>query len=59
MVMEDVRHLAAYDQTLSLVWFEDGEFATSAPDQLLTLERDGLNELHGELPWPGSKKRRR
>ena len=59
MLMEDVRHLAAYDQALTLIWFEDGEGATSAPDRLLTFERDGLNELNGELPWPGGKKRRR
>jgi len=59
MLVEDARHLAAYDQTLSLIWFEDGDAAASQPDRLLTFERDGLNELDGELPWPGNKKRRR
>ncbi len=58
VLVEDSRHLAAWDQTLSLIWFEDEELRPEAPERRLTFERDGLNELDGVLPWPGGKKRR-
>lgn len=59
MLVEDARHLSTWDQTLSLIWFEEEGARAGTPDRLLTYERDGLNELDGELPWPGSKKKRR
>jgi hypothetical protein len=58
MLIEDVCHLSSWDQTLSLIWFEDEDARAEAPEHRLTYEHDGLNELDGELPWPGSKKRR-
>lgn len=58
-LVEDVRHLSTWDQTLTLLWFEDEEGQVAAPERRLTFERDGLNELDGELPWPGAKKKRR
>lgn len=57
-LVEDSRHLEAWDQTLSLIWFEDEEVRPGAPERRLTYGRDGLNELDGVLPWPGGKKRR-
>lgn len=58
ILVEDSRHLAAWDQTLSLIWFEDEAVRPEAPERRLTYERDGLSELDGVLPWPGGKKRR-
>lgn len=58
IIVEDSRHLTTWDQTLSLIWFEDEEIRPEAPERRLTYERDGLNELDGTLPWPGGKKRR-
>ena len=58
MLAEDSRHLASWDQTLSLIWFEDDDVQAAAPDRRLTLEHDGLNELDGVLPWPGRSRRR-
>ncbi|MDR3528688.1 MAG: ImmA/IrrE family metallo-endopeptidase [Rhizomicrobium sp.] len=58
VLVEDSRHMATWDQTLSLIWFEDGGLRTEAPDRRMTFERDGLNELDGVLSWPGKKRRR-
>jgi hypothetical protein len=52
------RHISAWDQTLTLIWFEDEAIRPEAPERRLTYENDGLSELDGTLPWPGGKKRR-
>jgi hypothetical protein len=56
---EDVLHLDQWDQTLTLLWFEDDDIP---PPRLERKEWEeqlyGLRELDGTLPWPGRKKRR-
>jgi len=58
-LLEDAYHNASWDQTLSLLWFEDEEI----PGGPRTIEQEeeemGLAELDGVLPWPGRSKRRR
>lgn len=58
-LVEDARHLPTWNQTLTLLWFEDEEGQGTGQERRLTFERDGLNELDGNLPWPGAKKKRR
>ena len=67
-LLEEVRHVAQWDQTLTLLWFEDeqipprmvrndrGELAEQEED----LEGDDglLKELDGYLRWPGKHRRR-
>ena len=64
-LVEQVRHLAQWDQTLSLLWFEDleiparkvrderGEIHEKETDEDLLLP-----ELDGVLRWPGRHRRR-
>lgn len=56
---EDVRHLEQWDQTLTLLWFDD-EDLPPPPIQRKRWEEDDylLRELDGNLPWPGKRKRR-
>ena len=58
-VLEEARYLKSWDQTLTLLWFED--------EEVPPLQREGseiedeeplLRELDGVLPWPGKKRRR-
>jgi hypothetical protein len=65
-VLEETRHLIPWDQTLTLLWFEDGE----VPPQRFRDDRDEvhergddendglLQELDGKLRWPGKRRRR-
>jgi Zn-dependent peptidase ImmA (M78 family) len=59
-MMELARHYATTDTTVALLWF-DGE---DLPEVEVTRfgvrvsEDAGLEELTGELPWPGKKSRR-
>lgn len=60
VLLEEARHLAQWDQTLTLLWFEDEEIPGS-PDG--SEQHDGeeeplLRELDGTLPWPDKKRRR-
>ncbi|HYC97072.1 ImmA/IrrE family metallo-endopeptidase [Brevundimonas sp.] len=56
---EDVIHLDQWDQTLTLLWFDDEDLPPSTGDRRQWEERtQGLRELDGVLPWPGAKKRR-
>ena len=54
------RHYARYDQTVSLLWFDEEDLP--AEDlrrfKIGATEDERLNELTGELPWPGKKRRR-
>lgn len=55
---EDVRLLEQWNQSLTLVWFED---ADSQENQSRTEEEDdepGLRELDGILPWTSKRRRR-
>lgn len=56
---EDVLHLEQWDQTLTLLWFEDESIPPPRSSRKEWEERSyGLRELDGTLPWPGKKKRR-
>jgi hypothetical protein len=58
-LFEDVFHLERWDQTLTLLWFEDGDIPPPRPERKQWDEQAyGLRELDGTLPWPGGKKRR-
>ncbi len=63
-LLEEARHLDRWDQTLTLLWFEDEEIP---PPKRQAWGRDAepeededvlLKELDGVLPWPGKKRRR-
>lgn len=58
-LLEEARHLTRYDQTLTLLWFDDEE----VPRETWTGQEDdeddgGLRELDGILPFPGKHRRR-
>ena len=58
-LLEDARHLAQWDQTIALIWFEDEEVPAPEQDRHKRQEEEfGLAELDGVLPWPGRKRRR-
>ena len=59
MVLEQARFLKPWDQTLTLLWFEDEEVPTLTRDTSDTKdEKPLLRELDGILPWPGKRRRR-
>jgi IrrE N-terminal-like domain len=56
---EDARHLGAWDQTLTLLWFDDEEEPAPGSDRKRwDEESSGLRPLDGVLPWPGRRKRK-
>jgi hypothetical protein len=56
---EDARHLGQWDQTLTLLWFDDEELPPPASERKRWDEETyGLRELDGVLPWPGRRKRK-
>lgn len=58
-LFEDVFHLDRWDQTLTMLWFEDSDIPAPRQGRKQSEERSfGLQELDGILPWPGHKKRR-
>jgi Zn-dependent peptidase ImmA (M78 family) len=66
ILLEEARHLAQWDQTITLLWFEDGEVPALRlrDDQGEIIGRPeneddgGLKELDGILRWPGKRRRR-
>ena len=66
ILAEEVRHFPQWDQTLSLLWFEDGDVpARKFRDEHGAVyeeeenEDDALlKELDGNLRWPGKSRRR-
>lgn len=57
---EDVRHLDQWDQTLTLLWFDEEDLAPPPNETTRRTEDDYLlRELDGNLPWPGRSKRKR
>lgn len=59
VLLEEARHLSKFDQTLSLLWFDDGdEPHEERSDEEYEEDRGLLRELDGKLPWPGKKRRR-
>lgn len=64
-LVEETRHLAQWDQTLSLLWFEDLEVpGRKIRDEHGQIHEDEaeedalLPELDGQLRWPGKRRRR-
>ena len=58
-LLEEVRHLSAYDQTLTLLWFEDEEVPCNARTDYEEDEDDELlHPLDGKLSFPGKRRRR-
>ena len=60
-LVEEALHVPAYDQTYSLLWFEDEDNLVLGAGSRETRDEElnGLAELDGNLPWPGRSKRRR
>lgn len=57
-LLEQARHLQKWDQTLTLLWFEDEEVLAPKTARRDEQDDEGLAELDGTLPWPGKKRRR-
>ncbi|MBI5115058.1 ImmA/IrrE family metallo-endopeptidase [Candidatus Poribacteria bacterium] len=59
VLLEEARYLRNYDQTLTLLWFEDEEVPHKpSTDNNGEDGEMGLKELDGILPWPGKRRRR-
>jgi IrrE N-terminal-like domain len=58
VLLEDAKHFHPWDQTLSLIWFDDEEVPLLPRSAREEEEETGLRELDGILPWPGKKRRR-
>ena len=58
VLLEEVRHLSRWDQTLTLLWFEDEEVPPPKPREYELPEEPLLEELDGNLRWPGKKRRK-
>lgn len=58
VLREEARQLGQWDQTLTLLWFEDEEVPPPKQDDREEQESQGLEELDGILPWPGKRRRR-
>lgn len=57
-LIEDTRHLGQWDQTLTLLWFDDEELALPPERKHWDEDAYRLRELDGVLPWPGRYKRK-
>jgi len=59
VLMEDARHYPRWNQTLSLLWFEDDHIPASKEHESGDDDEEpALRELDGVLPWPGKSRRR-
>jgi hypothetical protein len=59
VLLEEARHLDRWDQTLTLLWFEDEEVPPPAKREGREREEEDelLPELDGNLRWPSKKRR--
>lgn len=58
-LFEDSRHLVEWDQTLTLLWFDNEDLPPPAVERgRLEEQTNGLRELDGILPWPGRSRRK-
>jgi hypothetical protein len=58
-LLEKARHLATWDQTVALLWFEDEEVPAPPSNRKEREDEEfGLAELDGILRWPGRRKRK-
>jgi IrrE N-terminal-like domain len=58
ILLEEVRHFPRWDQTLTLLSFEDAEIPPERRELREDEEELGLEELDGNLRWPSKKRRR-
>ncbi len=59
VLLEEARHLSAYDQTLTLLWFEDEEVPHDTTADQADEEDDALlRPLDGKLTFPTRRRRR-
>jgi len=60
VLLEETRHLSAYDQTLTLLWFEDEEVPRERTSSGEDDDEDNelLRPLDGKLSFPGKRRRR-
>ena len=60
VLIEEVRHFPHWDQTLTLLSFQDGEAPPAKKREELREDEEelGLQELDGNLRWPSKKRRR-
>jgi IrrE N-terminal-like domain len=59
VLLEEVRHFPQWDQTLTLLSFENGEVPAAKKEEAREDEEElGLQELDGNLRWPSKKRRR-
>jgi IrrE N-terminal-like domain len=56
VLIEEARELSQWDQTLTLLWFDDEDVPAESSGQ--DDEEPGLKALVGTLPWPGKSRRR-
>jgi hypothetical protein len=56
VLLEEARYLNRWDQTLTLLWFEDEEVP---PPKRGEEEEREVEELDGILPWPGKSRRKK
>lgn len=58
ILYEQARHIAQWDQTLTLLWFEEDELPSGTAARAHQEDEARLRELDGVLPWPGKRRRR-
>ena len=58
LLLEEARQMSQWDQTLTMLWFDDEEVPVES-NRGEYEEESGLKELDGNLPWPGKSRRRR
>lgn len=60
LLLEEARHLSRFNQTLTLLWFDEGDEPQRPNSDHENDDDDGgLKGLDGILPWPGKSHRRR
>lgn len=57
-LFEDTRLLDQWNQSLTLLWFDDTGGRKETSDFHEDYEEPALRELNGDLPWPSKRKRR-
>ncbi len=59
ILLEEAKHFSQWDQTLTLLSFENGEVPPQKKEEAREDEEElGLEELDGNLRWPSKKRRR-
>jgi hypothetical protein len=58
VLLEEARYFPRWNQTLALLWFEDGDVPREKRELREDEEELELEELDGYLRWPSKKRRR-